>query len=362
MSIITSPPPLYAGAPDLVPLEQRGVASGCLGLFSMLGNVCGGAVGSLQSTIGLPAIYLILLIVHALSMAATCRWTQEEPLDLASPHSPHSHSRASSVSSSSSPSSSTSPPPSPPSASASSPSVHHHHDHHHYAPVSVVPVSSSTSTSTSTSNSTSSSAAPSALYLLPLPLPLVRSPPTGCRRLYSLVSPFLSHDFRVVFFTRFVMQLGVLTVQEYLLFYLDDEIGQESPLYPGEKVFIAYGRVLARSKDQATTLLFAPTLLAAIVSSIASGLLSDAMGGRRKRLLYASGGVMACAGVLFALTRSFAVDLVLGGLFGLGFGAFSVLDWALAADVLPHQEQIAKVTHTCTHTHTYQPITLPFAH
>ena len=116
--------------------------------------------------------------------------------------------------------------------------------------------------------------------------------------------------------------------------------------YPGEKVYVAFGRVLARSKDQATVLLFGPTLLAAILSSIASGLLSDAMGGRRKRLLYISGGIMAVAGVLFALTRSFAVDLFLGGVFGLGFGAFSVLDWALAADVLPHHEQIAKVHYT----------------
>ena len=183
-------------------------------------------------------------------------------------------------------------------------------------------------------------------------LPLGRRPPTGCSRVFSLIKPFLSHDFRVVFFTRFVMQLGVLTVQEYLLWYLSDEIGESSPSFPGEKVYIAYGRVVARSEDQAVTLLFAPVLLGAIVSSLVSGLLSDAMGGRRKQLLYISGGIMAFAALLFATTRSFSVDLVLGGIFGVGFGAFSVLDWALAADVLPDPEQVAKVTPPLSHSRT----------
>jgi MFS family permease len=171
-----------------------------------------------------------------------------------------------------------------------------------------------------------------------------RAPPTGCVRLLSLVRPFFSHDFRVVFLTRFIMQLGICTVQEYLLFYLSDEIGQAADeQHAGELWFYAYGRLLARSADQAVTLLFVPVLLGAMVSSVASGLLSDAMGGKRKQLLYWSGGVMAAAGLAFAVTRSFSVDLMLGLVFGLGYGAFSGVDWALAADVLPNPEEFAKV-------------------
>ena len=63
--------PYSALVPDLIPLEQRGMASGYLGLFSMLGNLMGGAVGSLQSTIGLTAVYLCLTVVHAAAMVHT---------------------------------------------------------------------------------------------------------------------------------------------------------------------------------------------------------------------------------------------------------------------------------------------------
>ena len=263
--------PYSALVPDLVPLEQRGVASGYLGLFSMLGNLAGGALGSLRSTLGLPIVYLLLLSVHGACMWITCRYTVEEPLVL---------------------------------------------DEYEQM---------------------------SGKYTPALDAP--RPPPTGCSRLVSLFKPFFSHDFRVVFFTRFVMQLGVLTVQEYLLFYLGAEIGTpvEDSVEGGKELhFTAFGRLLARSDEQAVTLLFGPVLVGAIIASVIAGLLSDWMGGKRKKLIYVSGGVMCASGVLFAVTRSYSVDLLLGGLFGLGFGAFSVLDWALAADVLPDPEQFAK--------------------
>ena len=259
--------PYSALVPDIVPLEQRGVASGYLGLFSMLGNLAGGMLGSMQSTLGLPVVYLLLLSVHGGCMWVTCKWIEEEPLVL-----------------------------------------------DEYEQMS--------------GQYTTASDGP-------------RPPPTGCSRIVSLFKPFLSHDFRVVFFTRFVMQLGVLTVQEYLLFYLSDEIGTRVD-GGSEQHFSAFGSLLARSDEQAVTLLFGPVLFGAIISSVIAGLLSDWMGGKRKKLIYVSGGIMCASGFMFAVTRSYSVDLLLGGLFGLGFGAFSVVDWALAADVLPNVEQFAK--------------------
>ena len=53
----------------------------------------------------------------------------------------------------------------------------------------------------------------------------LRPPPTNSERLASFIAPLQNHDFRVVFFTRFLMQMGILTVQEYLQFYLKDAIG-----------------------------------------------------------------------------------------------------------------------------------------
>jgi len=99
---------------------------------------------------------------------------------------------------------------------------------------------------------------------------------------------------------------------------------------------------VADSPEKAVSLLFLPVLLGAFVSSLAAGFISDLSGGRRKNIVYVSGGTMAVTCVLFAFTRSYAFDMVIGLFFGLGFGAFSVMDWALATDVLPSKEDYAK--------------------
>ena len=51
---------------------------------------------------------------------------------------------------------------------------------------------------------------------------------------------------------------------------------------------------------------------------------------------------MGIACVFFSITRSYTLDMVLGLLFGLGYGAFSVIDWAMATDVLPNEREYAK--------------------
>jgi len=59
-------------------------------------------------------------------------------------------------------------------------------------------------------------------------------------------------------------------------------------------------------------------------------------------IVYISGAMMAVTCVFFSITRSYAFDMFLGLVFGLGFGAFSTMDWALATDVLPNPEEFAK--------------------
>lgn len=160
-----------------------------------------------------------------------------------------------------------------------------------------------------------------------------RPPPTLPERVASVVRPLQSHDFRVVFLTRFLMQMGILTVQEYLQFYLKDAIGPD---------FIISGTLVADTPEKAVSLLFLPVLLGGFVSSLVAGFVSDSTGGKRKQIVYASGTLMAGTCVLFAFTRSYAFDMVLGLAFGVGFGAFSVMDWALATDVLPNKDEYAK--------------------
>jgi len=90
------------------------------------------------------------------------------------------------------------------------------------------------------------------------------------------------------------------------------------------------------------SVLFVPMLLGATASSLAAGMISDRLGGQRKRIVYVSGSMMALSSLLFSLTRSYTLDMMLGLLFGLGFGAFSVMDWAMATDVLPNADEFAK--------------------
>ncbi len=236
--------PYSALVPDAVPADQRGVASGWLGLMSMLGYLSGGLVSYYMDATGVFGAYFALALVHGLSMLVTVYFTQEQPLLI------------------------------------------------------------------------------------------VQSPSGFSGRCTSFVKPMRSHDFRVVFFTRFLMQMGILTVQEYLQFYLQDAIGTPN--------FVLGGVHVADNAQRAVSILFLPVLGGALISSLISGWISDRYGGRRKVIVYMSGIIMACTCILFSATRSYAFDMFLGLMFGIGFGAFSTMDWAMATDVLPHPEEFAK--------------------
>jgi len=170
-------------------------------------------------------------------------------------------------------------------------------------------------------------------FVSEIPIQEVLSPSSCQERTYSFFHPFKAHDFRVVFFTRFLMQMGILTVQEYLQYYLKDAIGP---------TFVLGGHVVARDPTKAVSILFIPVLLGALISSLVAGVISDRLGGKRKAIIYVSGASMALSCVFFSITRSYALDMFLGLLFGVGFGAFSVMDWAMATDVLPHPAEFAK--------------------
>jgi MFS family permease len=80
--------------------------------------------------------------------------------------------------------------------------------------------------------------------------------------------------------------------------------------------------------------------LASLVSTLAVGWLSDRFG--RKRMVYFSGGLMACVGLMFIITQSLPLVFIAGAAFGLGYGAYLSVDWALVADVLPSRRNYAR--------------------
>jgi MFS family permease len=164
--------------------------------------------------------------------------------------------------------------------------------------------------------------------------PLLEAPPAQSTMefLRGFMKPFRSMDFRWLFFTRFMTQMGTVTVQEYLQYYVKDAI----------QVFEVNGVKVADSAERAVSLLFLPLLVGAFISSICAGVVSDYYGGRRKFLVYISGTLMSTSALAFAITRSFEFDIVLAFVFGLGWGCFSAIDWAMATDVLPDADEFAK--------------------
>ena len=121
--------------------------------------------------------------------------------------------------------------------------------------------------------------------------------------------------------TRLVMMLGIYTIQDFLQYYMRDVIGAAHP-------------------EQATTNFLILVSLTSLVSAFIAGWLSDHFG--RKRLVYLSGAFMLLVGFIFVFTHSFVIVMVAGMLFGLGYGAYQSVDWALVADVLPSEKNYAR--------------------
>ncbi|WP_293178039.1 MFS transporter [Oceanithermus sp.] len=140
--------------------------------------------------------------------------------------------------------------------------------------------------------------------------------------LESMLAPWSNPDFRWVWATRFLVMFGQYVVQTYLQYYLADVV----------RVFTLWGRTLVREAFQAVALLGLVISLGAAVSSIPAGRWSDRVG--RKLPIYVSGTVMALVLIPLLAWPRFDVLLVVALVFGLGYGAYTAVDWALATDVL----------------------------
>jgi MFS family permease len=124
--------------------------------------------------------------------------------------------------------------------------------------------------------------------------------------------------------TRCMIGMGIYAVFSFFQYFLGDVLH------------------VTRPEEQASYLI-GVIIAAGIPTSLIAGAWSDRTG--RKPLVYLSGGVMALASVLFIAAGVWPSPgwiFAVGALFGVGYGAYQAVDWALAIDVLPPGEDAAK--------------------
>lgn len=234
--------PYTALIPDLVSTEQRGSASGWMGLMTLLGNFAGGLMGFFVAPLGIANIYFIMIGV--LIVGALVTWFGINEIEV-----PH------------------------------------------------------------------------------------EIPPFKVGEfMRGLIDPFRYSDFTWVLMTRLLVMMGISIVQEFIQYYMGDVIG--APF-----ILAGFGKV-ADTAEAAVSFFIPALLVGAVITTLVAGVLSDKYG--RKRMVYLAGALMGIVCFVFIFSHSFTLAVLMGIVFGLGYGAYTSVDWALVSDVLPSVDDYAK--------------------
>jgi MFS family permease len=131
------------------------------------------------------------------------------------------------------------------------------------------------------------------------------------------VRPHDHPDFFLLIASRFVINTGLYTATQFLFFYISDTLHAHDPAL----VFTQFSLL---------------SLLAGMLGNFPAGLLSDRIA--KKTVVYYAAALAAAGALLFVATSSIAVAYVAAFFFGMGFGAFQAVDWALATNLLPDRD------------------------
>lgn len=138
---------------------------------------------------------------------------------------------------------------------------------------------------------------------------------------WQFIAPLHSGDFGWAFFTRMMTIAGLYSVLTFLVYVFRDV-----EKIPNPGTFTAEFELIVTA--------------VAVPLALVGGLLSDRYG--RKRFVYASGLLFALVLVVFQLGQMPPlIVLGLGVVYGLGYGAWGSVDWALGLDTLPDREAAA---------------------
>jgi len=148
----------------------------------------------------------------------------------------------------------------------------------------------------------------------------LRPKPIGRGRLASL----RDRDFAWMLSGRLVTNIGNALGTALFLFFLLHGLGQPN----------------ATAQDNLLLLIVVYTVFV-VIASVVTGIVSDRTGNRRT-LTVAATVVQAASGVAIALVPTFEMTMVAAALMGLGYGAFSTVGLAFAADLLPDAQDHAR--------------------
>jgi MFS family permease len=136
-------------------------------------------------------------------------------------------------------------------------------------------------------------------------------------------------DFRLVFSSRFLVELGKDVLQPFLLYYLIDSVRR-----------FELGPLRLERPETAQAVLLLCIVGMAAISAVIAGRLADRFG--RVKIAVTGALIQALAALGFALSRDFPTTLGCGLVFGLGQGAFLVADWSLVSAVLPSRSSFGR--------------------
>ena len=137
------------------------------------------------------------------------------------------------------------------------------------------------------------------------------------------IDPRRYPDFGWMFLTRGLVMLGFYTMITFLQFFVKDTL-----------------HLTVAEAARVTGVLSAVTIAAGTIVALLAGWISDRIG--RKGIVSASGFFLALTSFGLLMQPPFSTLIWIAVLFGIGYGAFTSVDWALAIDVLPSRGLAAK--------------------